>query len=91
VNERAFLQSVYALVEAIAEMELSDTSRHLILAYIQDAEGPDLSSRARSAISRYLQAELPGAEEIRGRRKVGALTRLDELMLEMERCAASVR
>lgn len=72
-------------------MELTDTSKHLIVAYLEDAQAPSTSGKARAAISRYVSAELPTIPEIQVRSREGALSHLDHLVLKMEHVAARVR
>jgi hypothetical protein len=86
VNERAFYQTVFDLVEHLSKMQLSDSSRHLIVTYVQDAAADDASGSARAAIRRYLdlREELPTLADIRARNKTGPLSSLDHLVLKME-------
>jgi hypothetical protein len=91
VNERALHQSVFAVIEHVGSMVLTDTSKNLITAYLEDAGDASTSECARATIRRYLSGELPTLADIRERSQVGALTHLDHLVLKMERAAARVR
>jgi hypothetical protein len=91
LNEKALYASVFALIEHVGGMELTDTSKHLIVAYLEDAEGPDPAGRARAAISRYVSTDLPTIPDIRTRSEQGPLSHLDHLILKMEHAAARVR
>jgi hypothetical protein len=91
LNERALHISVFALIEHLGGMELTDTSKHLIVAYLEDAAGENMAGKARAAILRYVQEDVPTITEIRERSKAGALSLLDHLVLKMEHVAARVR
>ena len=91
LNERALHTSVFALIEHLGGMQLTDTSKHLIVAYLEDALSQSMSGKARSAILRYVQADVPTLADIRERGRSGALSQLDHLVLRMEHAAARVR
>jgi hypothetical protein len=93
VNERALYQTVFDLVEHLSKMQLSDSSKHLIVSYVQGASGENASENARAAIRRYLdlRQELPSLADIRARSRNGPLTALDHLLLKMEYEAAGRR
>jgi hypothetical protein len=91
LNERALYTSVFALIEHLGGMELTDTSKHLIVVYLEDALAQSMSGKARSAIQRYVQADVPTLTDIRERGRSGALSQLDHLVLKMEHAAARVR
>lgn len=90
VKPNELYASVFAIVEHLGGMELSDTSRNLIVAYLQESRADTTALKARAAILRYLPGELPTLEEIRERHKHGPLTNLDHLVLKMEYAAAQV-
>lgn len=93
VNGQALYQSVYDIVEHLGKMQLSDSSKHLILSYLQGAAAESASAGARAAITRYLdlRQELPSLADIRARSTTGTLSRLDQLVLKMEYEAARLR
>jgi hypothetical protein len=91
LNEPALYTSVFALIEHLGGMELTDTSKHLIVAYLEDAPAVDVAGKARAAVRRYIQEEMPALDDIRERSRVGALSQLDHLVLKMEHAAARVR
>ena len=88
MNERALYHSVFALIEHVGGMQLTDTSKHLIMAYVEDTEAESMSAKVRAAIRRYLPGELPTLTDIRARGQLGALSNLDHLILKMEHAAA---
>lgn len=83
-TEKSFLNSVYDIVQLIVKTELRNTSKHLILNYIKEAEEVSLPDKAREAITRYTNEEVPSLEEIREKSKVAQLKELDHLILKME-------
>lgn len=86
-----FYNSVFALVEAVAHTRLPNTSKTLLMAYIAESDEESLAARARSAIVRYVQKELPTLEELRAKSRTKELSKLDHLVLRMEYAALRVR
>ena len=84
MNEQRYLASIYHVIEHIIGKELLDTSKRLIRNYIEGSHEMSLSGKARDAITRYLQDEIPTLEEIRNKSKVSKLNKLDHLLLKME-------
>jgi hypothetical protein len=83
MNEKAYLNSVYRVIEHIIGKELLDTSKRLIANYIEGSREMSLAGKARGAITRYLQADIPTLDELRKKTKV-SLNKLDHLVLKME-------
>jgi prophage DNA circulation protein len=84
VSEASFFTAVFALIEFLAKTTLTTTSKKLILNYIAEASDGHLVGRARSAIRRYMQTEVPSLDEIREKSKTEELSKIDHLVLKME-------
>jgi hypothetical protein len=80
----AFFSTIFALVEFLAKTTLTNTSKRLIMTYVEEAPEGTPAGRVRSAIRRYMQAEVPSLDEIREKTKTQELTKLDHLVLKME-------
>lgn len=89
MNQLPFLTSVFRVIEHITEAELTNTSKKLVINYINEAAGPSLASRAHQAIVRYTQTPIPAPDDVRAAPEAaGALGRL---ILEMERRARELQ
>ena len=87
----SFLDSFFDLIELLSRNTLTTTSKKLLIAYINGATEGTMSERARSAIMRYMQKEVPTLEEIREKSRTAELSREDHLVLKMEHEAARLR
>ncbi|HUX20294.1 MAG TPA: hypothetical protein VMW69_03575 [Spirochaetia bacterium] len=76
--------AIFETIEFITETELRVSSKRLILGYFNMSREEDSAQRARRAVERYTQTELPTLDEIRGRKSTNAMSRLDKLVLTME-------
>ncbi len=76
--------AIFETIEFITQMELRVSSKRLILGYFNMSQQPDSPSRARHAVERYTQTDLPTLEELRNRKAKQSLTRLDRLVMTME-------
>jgi hypothetical protein len=65
-------------------MELRTTSKKLIINYINESKHLHLIDRARVAVKRYTQEDIPSLEEIRAKSEREELSLLDHLLLKME-------
>ena len=66
-------------------MELRNTTKNILLNYINESPRPTLAERAREAVQRYIQEEIPTVEEIRDKDQAGLeLNQLDHKILKME-------
>ena len=84
-DERPFLHAYFDLVEHMTRMELRNTSKNLLLNYINESAEPSLIERAREAVRRYLQDDVPTLEEIQAKSRAGEeLNELDHKILKME-------
>ena len=90
-SEKRFLQSIFRLIEQINEAELRNSSKRLIITYINESKAPTFSEKARSAISKHTQKPVPSLEDIRNRNKFSELNALDHLVLKMEHEAERVQ
>ena len=79
-----YLRSVFTLIENIIHIELSDQGRGVIENYLDTASSVDMAEKARYAVFRYTQVELPSLDEIRQKNKSGELSPMDHLILKME-------
>jgi hypothetical protein len=84
MSRDSFRQSIFDVIELMTQMELRTSSKRLILEYFNMSAGQSSRERARIAIERYSQKELPPRAEIIERNKENRLTRLDRLVLTME-------
>jgi hypothetical protein len=84
VSETRFYNSFFELVEMITANTINVSSKRLLMNYIVEAQDAQLGQRARSAIRRYMQKELPSLDELRLKSKSEELSRLDHLVLKME-------
>lgn len=80
----SFYSSVFALVEFLAKTTLTNTSKRLLMAYVEEAAEGSAAGRVRSAIRRYMQVEVPSLDEIRQKSRTEELSKLDHLVLKME-------
>ncbi len=66
-------------------MELRNTSKKILLNYINESPQPSLIQRAREAVQRYIQEDLPSLEDIQAKSDSGQeLNELDHKILKME-------
>ena len=88
MDQMGFLTKFFDLIEFLSRNTLTTTSKKLLIAYVNEATEGTMSGRARSAIQRYIQKEIPTLEEIREKSKTQELSREDHLILKMEHEAA---
>lgn len=86
-----YLRSVIELAENIVHMRLSDQGKAVIENYIDSAAEESMSGKARNAIYRYTQYELPTLDQLREKNKTQELSQIDHLILKMEYEAKQVR
>ena len=79
-----YLRSVFSIIERIIHIEMSDQGRGVIENYLDTAIADDFAEKARYAIFRYTQIELPSLEDLRKKNKTGQLNEMDHLILKME-------
>jgi hypothetical protein len=84
VGEMSFLLSIFAVIERLNKSELTNTSKKLIINYVNEATGEGMAQKARTAIWKYTQTVLPSLESIRQKSTSQKLDRLDHLVLKME-------
>ena len=77
--------AIFEAIEYITQMELRVSSKRLILGYFNMSKRENSAERAREAVRRYTQTELPTLEEILSRSRENRATRLDRLLLAVER------
>ncbi len=65
-------------------MELRNTSKKIILNYLNESRHPQLIYRARAAVVRYIQDDIPSLEEIREKSRISELDAVDHLILKLE-------
>jgi hypothetical protein len=80
----SFLLSIFAVIEHLNKSELPNTSKRLIINYVNGAEGEDPAGKARAAIWKYTQTVLPTLDAIRKKSTSQKLDKLDHLVLKME-------
>ncbi len=79
-----YLRAIFNLIESIIHIELSDQGRGVVENYLDTAAAQDMAEKARYAIYRYTQIELPSLDEIRAKNKSESLSKMDHLILKME-------
>ena len=79
-----YLNSIYWVIERIIGTTLLDTSKNLILYYLEGSERTTLIGKAREAITKYTSREIPSLEEIREKSKTSPMDPLDRLILNLE-------
>ncbi len=84
MGEKEYLDSIFNLVEHETEHELLDTSKRLLINYIERAPEGSMAGKARNAVVRYLQKSIPTLDEIRNKSREHELEELDHLVLKME-------
>jgi hypothetical protein len=68
-----FLNSVFAVIEHITKAELTNTSKRLVISYINQSTHLPLLERTLQAIVRYTSANIPTSDQA-----------LSQLMLNLE-------
>ncbi len=84
MSEMSFLLAVFAVIEHLNKSELTTTSKKLIIAYVNEANGEELVEKAREAVRRYTETVLPTLASIRTKAKTVKLDKLDHLVLKLE-------
>jgi hypothetical protein len=84
VGEMSFLLSIFAVIEHLNKSDLTNTSKKLIINYVNEASGEGMAQKARTAIWKYTQTVLPSLDSIRQKSTSQKLDKLDHLVLKME-------
>ncbi len=84
MSEMSFLLAVFAVIEHLNKSELTVTSKKLIIAYLNEAAGPTIIEKARTAVRRYTEIVLPSLESLQAKSRTTKLDKLDHLVLKME-------
>ena len=79
-----YLESIFDIVEYMIKTELLDSSKILIMKYVEGSAKNSMAVKARDAVTRYTQTDIPTLEEIRRKAKNSKLGPLDHLVLKME-------
>lgn len=90
VGEMSFLLSIFAVIEHLNKSDLTNTSKKLIINYVNEASGEGMAQKARTAIWKYTQTVLPSLDSIRQKSTSQKLDKLDHLVLKMEYEASRV-
>jgi hypothetical protein len=80
----AFLRALFDVIEHITESGLRNTSKSLLMSYLQDAPGHTLAEKARFTVEHYTQEQIPDLETIRHKNKSEEISPLDHLVLKLE-------
>jgi len=80
----SFLLSVFAVIEHLNKSELPNTSKRLIINYVNEASGAGMAEKARAAIWKYTHTVIPTLQAIRQKASSQKLAKLDHLVLKME-------
>ncbi len=73
MDQMPFLNSVFAVIEHITKAELTNTSKRLVISYINQSTRLPLLERARQAIVRYTSDKLTAEDPL-----------LSQLLLNLE-------
>jgi hypothetical protein len=84
----SFLLSVFAVIEHLNKSELPNTSKRLIINYVNEASGAGMAEKARAAIWKYTHTVIPTLAALRQKAVSQKLAKLDHLVLKMEYEAA---
>jgi len=87
----SFLLSVFAVIEHLNKSELPNTSKRLIINYVNEASGAGMAEKARAAIWKYTHTVIPTLAALRQKAVSQKLAKLDHLVLKMEYEAARLR
>ncbi len=64
MDQTPFLNSVFAVIESITRAEMTNTSKRLVISYINQSTHLPLLERALQAIARYTQARIPAEDPV---------------------------
>ena len=84
MSQGAYLRSIFNIIERIIGIEMTDQGRAVVENYLSTAAAKDFADKARYAIFRYTEVELPSLEDIRAKNKREHLSEMDHLVLKME-------
>ena len=84
MGKSTYLRSVFNIIEHLIKIEISDQGRGVIENYLNSAAAEDYAEKARYAIFRYTEIELPSLEDLRTKNKTESLNEMDHLILKME-------
>lgn len=83
-QEGRLLEAIFGLVEHATKAELTNDGRKLLVMYFRSSAGETAALRARAAIRRYAQRDVPSMDEVRERHRAGAMNDLDWAVLKVE-------
>lgn len=83
MSRDSFRKALFCVIEKMLDTELRASSQDLILNYFNESAETTSLERARDAVERYTQKELPRPAELSERERAGTLTKLDRLVLAM--------
>ena len=84
MGQIAYLRSIFDIIERLIGIEMTDQGRAVVENYLRTAAAEDYAEKARYAIFRYTEVELPSLDDIRSKNKTSTLTELDHFILKME-------
>lgn len=84
MGKTAYLRSIFSIIERVIKIEMTDQGRGVVENYLDSAAAEDYAEKARYAIFRYTEIELPSLEDIRRKNKTEPLSEMDHLILKME-------
>ena len=91
MSENTFGNTIYRVVEHLIKIELSSRGKKLVIYYFNQSNKSKAAGKAREAIERYTQIEIPTLDEIKKKNKPSELSELDHLILKMEYKAQNLR
>jgi hypothetical protein len=86
MSDATYYKSIFNVIEFIVMTELTDQGKHLIISYAERSVAPTTAGKARDAVVRYTQTDipLPTLAELRAKKNASELDKLDHLILKME-------
>lgn len=81
-QEKRYLAAFFNLIEELAGTSLRNTTKELLLSYMQSSDEGDPSIRAREVASRYIDEPIPSLKQIQQKKR--RLQPLDHAVLKME-------
>jgi hypothetical protein len=89
LNQMPFLNAVFAVIEFITKAELTNTSKKLVISYLNQSTDLPLVERAHQAIARYTQTRIPAPDQ--GRQEAQPPHMLKQLLQRLEGEASRLR
>jgi hypothetical protein len=83
LQKENLLEAMFRLTEYLINFELGNRAKRLIVYYFNQSRNRSVSGKAREAVERYCQVEVPVATELRTKPRE-QLDIVDHLVLQLE-------